>query len=173
METLGPKEVEWAFAFVNGQMMYLQQADDTTRSGAVLAHEMTHLVANRFFRNHPPIWLNEGIAEWYEEFGYAAYKGIKKSRGREFHALRDAVGLEALFAMKKYPADEKDVRAFYLTSKYLIGFLQLDYSREKFGAYLRGVMEGADPVQSLLDHYEFEDLAHLQKKFAAFGDFRP
>ena len=30
----------------------------------------------------------EGLAEWYGEFSYAAYKGVKKSRRTSFRSLR-------------------------------------------------------------------------------------
>ena len=40
-----------------------------------LAHEMTHLVFNRFLPVRLPLWLNEGLAEYYGEFAYRAAQG--------------------------------------------------------------------------------------------------
>ena len=88
---------EWTFSLVQGTTMLLQQADDTTRSGDILAHEMTHLVVNRFFTGRLPIWLSEGLAEYFEEFAYSAMKGIKKSKRAQFQRLRFEYPLAELF----------------------------------------------------------------------------
>ena len=82
---------EWTFSRVEGPVMFLQQAENTSSSGDVLAHEMTHLVMNRFFERRRPLWLNEGLAEYYGEFAYSAFKGVKKSKRAQFGRLANAV----------------------------------------------------------------------------------
>ena len=87
---------DWTFSRVEGTVMFLQQAENTSSSGDVLAHETTHLVMNRFFEKRCPLWLNEGLAEYYRVFAYSAYKGVKKSKRAQFGRLANPFPLEEL-----------------------------------------------------------------------------
>lgn len=160
----GMKE-EWAFSVVRGPEMFLQQADGTAESGGVLAHEMTHLVINRLFPRRLPLWLNEGMAEWYEEFGYAAFKGIKKSRRAHFKKQDVLYPLPDLFAATQYPAE---VEAFYRTSKMLFGWLMLKQPAEKIMPFMRDLMDGESAANALRTHYEIASTDQLQKELEAF-----
>lgn len=161
-------ELEWAFSMVEGPVMYLQQADNLSSSAEVLGHEMTHLVVNRFFTRHLPLWLNEGIAEWYGEFAYAAFKGVKKSKRAQFQGLRSIVPVLDLIRAASYPADTESVRAFYDTSKHVVGFLQMERPPEKFVPFVKALMDGADTATALSDVYGFagaDDFARAFDKF--------
>ncbi|HNR93684.1 MAG TPA: hypothetical protein PKK36_03640 [Kiritimatiellia bacterium] len=160
----GMKE-EWAFSVVRGPEMFLQQADGTAESGSVLAHEMTHLVINRLFPRRLPLWLNEGMAEWYEEFGYAAFKGIKKSRRAHFKKRDVLYPLADLFAATQYPAE---VEAFYRTSKMLFGWLMLRQPAEKIMPFTLDVMNGMSAEEAFRIHYEMDSADQLQKELEAF-----
>lgn len=160
--------IEWAFSMVNGMMMYLQQADSSGESSAVLGHEMTHLVFNRFYPGRIPVWLNEGTAEWYGEFAYAAYKGIKKSKRQVFRRINTVYPVESLLAMSTYPADPLAVSAFYQTSKFLVGYLQLNYPPEKFEPFLSEMANGGDVASALQKHYDIASLEEFSKAFQKF-----
>lgn len=160
--------IEWAFSMVNGMVMYLQQADSSGDSSAVLGHEMTHLVFNRFYPGRIPVWLNEGTAEWYGEFAYAAFKGIKKSKRQVFRRINTVYPVESLMAMSTYPADPLAVRAFYETSKFLVGYMQLNYPPEKFEPFLADMASGAEAEASLQKHYGVPSLAEFSKAFQKF-----
>lgn len=160
--------IEWAFSMVNGMVMYLQQADSTGDSASVLGHEMTHLVFNRYYPGRVPVWLNEGTAEWYGEFAYAAFKGIKKSKRQVFRRIPSVYPVETLLAMTSYPVDPQAVRAFYDTSKFLVGFLQLNYPPEKFEPFLSAMAGGATVDQALYEHY---GIASVEELAAAFRKF--
>lgn len=159
---------EWAFSLVQGPSMYLQQADSTSDSGGILAHEMTHLVVNRFIPGRIPIWLNEGIAEWYEEFAYAAYKGIKKSRRGEFKDFGAQYPLLRLFAATDYPQHPKEVRAFYSTAKHFVGYLMLEYGPETLYAFTEDLVVGKPLHLAFKDHYGFNSLAEAEQEFEDF-----
>ncbi len=132
LETM-PGVEKWSFSFVSGLMMCLQQSKGTLSSSAsILGHEMTHLVVNRFLPGRLPLWLNEGLAEYYGEFAYAAHKGIKKSKRAQFTRLGTIFPLEHLLDAKGYPVNTRDVQVFYQTSKYLVGFLLLAQPTEPF-----------------------------------------
>jgi len=164
IRTSGMKE-EWAFSIVRGPEMYLQQADGASESGGVLAHEMTHLVLNRIFPRRLPLWLNEGLAEWYEEFGYAAFKGIKKSRRQHFKNQEPLYPLPGLFSAVEYPPE---VEAFYFTSKMLVGYLLLEHARDKFMPFTNDLMDGTEADSAFRKHYGIESSAQTQKKLEAF-----
>jgi len=163
-----PMAMEWSFSFVHGMSMYLQQADTTSSSAEVLGHEMTHLVFNRFHTGRMPVWLNEGTAEWYGEFAYAAFKGIKKSKRQQFRRIQTVYPIEELVSAVSYPADPRAVSVFYQTSKFLVGYLQLNYPQEKFEPFLTDVIYGASTEEALQKHYGIQSVAELNSGFQKF-----
>jgi len=158
---------EWAFSLVQGPAMFLQQNKDTTSSGAVLAHEMTHLVINRFFNGTPPLWLNEGLAQWYEEFGYAAFKGIKKSKRAQFDDFKYRYPVSQILTLDRYPSTQAGVRAFYETSKYLVGLLMIKWPPEQIVPFTEHLIQGADIYQEFEENYQLS-LSDLIDKFDHF-----
>jgi hypothetical protein len=158
----------WAFSYVSGPMMFLQEADDTESSAGVLAHELSHLILNRFFSGRPPLWLNEGLAEWYGEFAYAAFKGVKKSQRAQFKSIKDPVPLETLLVAPSYPEDPAQVSRFYATSKFAVAHLRLSWPPAVFVAYLRDIMDGKDSVESLGQHFGVRSPAEFQVGFNKF-----
>ncbi|HMO49921.1 MAG TPA: hypothetical protein PKE26_05650 [Kiritimatiellia bacterium] len=161
-------QTEWAFSLVEGPVMYLQQADTTRSSADVLGHEMTHLVFNRFYEGRLPLWANEGTAEWYGEFAYAAFKGIKKSKRQVFRKLPESYPLELLLVMPSYPLDRRAVQVFYETSKFLVGFLQLQYPQEKFEPFIADLAAGKPVEDALRRHYGLQSVAELETAFKKF-----
>src|SRR5690606_1907444 len=105
--------------------MFLYDLDDTEASADLLAHEMSHLVLNRFFARRPPLWLNEGLAEWYGNMGHQAFKGQKVKPSDGMGRLVERFPLEALLEMSGYPEDRRQIQAFYQTSKQVVGMLML------------------------------------------------
>lgn len=161
--------IEWAFSLVNGMEMYLQQADSSGGSSAVLGHEMTHLVFNRFYPGVIPVWLNEGTAEWYGEFAYSAFKGVKKSKRQVFRRIDTIYPVESLLTMTAYPDDPNNVPAFYQTSKFLVGFLQLNYPPESFEPFLSEMAGGGEVTPALQKHYGIASLNEFVTSFEKFA----
>lgn len=160
----------WAASFVRGNAMYLQEtgtaASDTMDT---LAHEMTHLVFNRFLPVRLPLWLNEGLAEYYGEFAYRAAKGMGQSKGNAFRPLRKWTPLSDLLNTTAYPVEPTEVASFYATSKYLVGYLLLKQPRGKWDAFFARLLAGEPARPTLLDAYGWADVAALEKAFAAFA----
>jgi hypothetical protein len=161
-------KTEWAFSLVAGTVMYLQQAGNTKRSGSVLAHEMTHLVLNRFFPGQPPIWLNEGLAEWYEEFAYSAFKGTKKSKRPQFRRMRYRMKISSLVASGQYPSTDREIWAFYETAKFLVGFLMLEWKPEKIVPFTEDMIAGMSAEDAFQKHYRIASLEELAEEFDDF-----
>ena len=159
----------WSFSQVENTVLFLQQADDAQSSGAILAHEMTHIIINRFFPGECPLWLNEGLATYYEEFGYAAFKGIKKSRRAQFSKLKEIYPLKSLFSRTEYPSQEWQIDSFYETSKYLVGFLLLDKPVSRFSPFMEDMIGEMDAPEAFSKHYGIETLQELEKQFRPFA----
>lgn len=159
---------EWAFSFVAGPAMFLQQAKDTTSSGDALAHEMTHLVVNRFLPSRLPPWLNEGIAEYYEEFAYPAFKGIKKSRRTQFPRMKTIYRLRELFEATAYPRDVGDALAFYKTAKYVVGWLRLEHPPDRFLPFVEAVSRDGYQV-AFKEYYGLNSLDEVRAAFLKFA----
>ena len=164
------KGTSWAAAYVRGPNMFLYDSGNNKRNANLLAHEMTHLILNRFFKHQPANWMNEGLAEWYEEFGRALFKGTGKNIKSVFREdLRDYYSVDTLLAMRGYP-EQDDIGAFYKTSKYILGYLRLEHDKEKFLNYLFDVvLEGKDSTQAMLEHYGFSDVAAFKAEFLKFA----
>ena len=160
----------WAASFVRGNVMLLQETGASPADKMdLLAHEMTHLVFNRFLPVRLPLWLNEGLAEYYGEFAYRAAKGMGQSKGNAFRPLRSWTPLAELLDAAGYPADPAEVSRFYATSKYLAGYLLLDQPREKWNAFFARVLAGEPASAALLDTYGWTDVGALEKAFARFA----
>ena len=160
----------WAASFVRGQAMYLQETGTATADKMdTLAHEMTHLVFNRFLTVRLPLWLNEGLAEYYGEFSYRAAKGMGQSKSNAFRPLRKWTTFPELLNATSYPADPLDVSQFYATSKYLVGYLLLKQPRAKWDTFFGRVLAGEAALPVLLETYGWPDTAAAEKAFAQFA----
>lgn len=161
-------DMEWAIAFVSGPMMYMQDDRDDREGIKILAHEMTHLVLNRFFRRSPPLWLNEGLAEWYADFAYAEYKGVYQPPGKVFRDIDTVIPLPLLLRSTGYPREQEALHLFYQTSKYLVGFLRLEHEDRLFLEFMNRSMSGESAtalVQSLYGYTSIEPLADEFQQF--------
>ena len=165
-----PGMESWAASFVGGNVMYLQEVGTATSDKMdMLAHEMTHLVFNRFLPVRLPLWLNEGLAEYYGEFAYRAAKGMGQSKGNAFRPLRKWTPMDELLNAAAYPADPDEVALFYRTAKYLVGYLLLKQPREKWDAFFARLLAGEPALPALLDVYGWADVAAQERAFAAFA----
>jgi len=164
-----PDVPEWTFSRVEGSVMLLQQAEDSQSSGMVFAHEMTHLVMNRFTQDEAPLWLSEGLAEYYGEFGYAAFKGTKKSRRAQFRRLAHPYPLFELFRATDYPEADWQLVAFYETAKYMVGFLLLDRPPEEFVPFMNDLTADESITAAFRRRYGLETIEEVERAFRKFA----
>lgn len=160
----------WAASFVRGQAMYLQEvgSGQSDKMG-MLAHEMTHLVFNRFLSVRLPLWLNEGLAEYYGEFAFRRARGLTHKERNVFKALRDRMPLDQLLTATGYPAEPAEVTRFYATSKQLVGYLLWKLPRDKWTAFFARVLAGDTAETALMETYGWTDVGALEKDFAQFN----
>jgi len=160
----------WTASFVRGQVMFLQETGTaTSEKMGTLAHEMTHQVFNRFLPIRLPLWLNEGLAEYYGEFAYRAARGMGQGKRNAFRPLKSWTPLDVLLQATAYPLEPAEVHLFYTTSKYLTGYLLLRQPREKWQAFFAQLLAGQPAMSALLQTYGWADIAELKKDFARFA----
>ncbi len=159
---------EWATAYVYGPIMFVQDTGSGRDNADVVGHEMTHLVLNRFFVRPPPLWLNEGLAEWYGKSGWNAFRGQTVQPRRLFREkISQPMPLAELMSAKTYP---ENVGAFYATSRFLVGYLQLKRDTRDFVDFLRRVSnEGEDVMDVIGEIYGYRTLQDLERAFHAFA----
>jgi hypothetical protein len=159
----------WTFSYVEGAAMFLQQAENTSSSGDVLAHEMTHMAMNRFFKKRCPLWLNEGLAEYYRVFAYSAYKGVKKSKRAQFTKLANPFPLEDMLYLQLYPSETRRARSFYDTARYFVAYLLLERQPETFLPFVDDLINGIGVKPALSKHYGLATMEDIQKAFNKFA----
>lgn len=160
----------WAASFVRGNVMYLQElGTGTGQKMEMLAHEMTHLVFNRFLPVRLPLWLNEGLAEYYGEFAYKDARGMGQSKKAAFRPLRTWTPMADLLTATAYPVDPVEVNQFYTTGKYLVGYLLLRQPREKWDAFFARLLAGDTSLPALLETYGWADVEAVEKEFTRFA----
>jgi hypothetical protein len=153
----------WIAGVTRGDEFFYQSASETgafDSKGKVQAHEMTHLIFNRFFRGQPPLWLNEGIAEY---FGQRKTTGITEFR-RQMGAT-PPVPLAQLFAAQSYPRSELEVQAFYAEAAIVVDFLTRTQDRARLlPAFVERMIERND-VAAALKLYGYPNLPEFEKAY--------
>ncbi len=128
--------------------------------GHVQAHEMTHLVFNRFFTGHLPLWLNEGVAEYF---------GLKKTLDtatfRRTLSRAKPFGLERLFKTNEYPKTEDEVHSFYAEATIVVDFLtQTADRRGLLTKFIDALIEDPD-VDKALVLYGYKSREEFSKAY--------
>lgn len=132
--------------------------------GKVQAHEMTHLVFNRFFEGRIPLWLNEGVAEYFGQ--------RKTSTTTEFRRyMSQAVDypLDRLFAATQYPANPAETRSFYAEAAIVVDFLSYTADRKPLLPKFVDALSQGKSLADALALYGYKNLAEFE---AAYGRFR-
>ncbi len=116
----------WTGGIHQGGSLFIQRDPNLKFKGNTLGHETAHLVVDRFYGSNVPLWLNEGYAEYISQVAYASYY---RARGYDAHPHSNAltaatfVPLDRLANALTYPAQVREVVAFYIESEKLVQFL--------------------------------------------------
>ena len=141
--------------------------------GNTLGHETAHLIVDRFYGSNVPLWLNEGYAEYISRVYYAAYY---RTRGYASHASTDHLALESYQPLEQltnaltYPADVKDVLAFYVESEKLVRFLNAA-DKSKFQVLLDALSKGSLFENALHSAFgiQFPSVHQLEDSFKPYA----
>jgi tetratricopeptide (TPR) repeat protein len=127
------------------------------------AHEYTHLVLTRKSGNHAPIWLQEGLAKWFEDDwreGREALSPVEAALVRNAVERNDLVTFEEMHpSLAKLPSQEKAALAYAEAVLAVERMVQLG-GAEAVPRLLDVVAEGKDAGEAVA--------AVLGKPFPAF-----
>ncbi len=158
-----------AEAYTNGADLFLYRDPFYLEPQKTLAHEIAHIVAIRFVKGKPPLYLHEGIAE------FISYKALAmQTDGDEyrFHTIAmipdaDFIQLEELSGYLDYPASEAAKRAFYHESELFVRYLLLNHGADKFRDFF-GRSAAGDPLEDALKAVYGLELEETARKFRIY-----
>ena len=131
--------------------------------GKAQAHEMTHLIFNRFFEGHPPLWLNEGIAEYFGQRKTSSIAEFRHQMGRT-----PAFDLEQMFELKSYPHSLEEIGAFYSESAIVVDFLTHNPERAALLPKFVDAMIADDNMAEAVKIYGYKDLAEFKAAYRRY-----
>ncbi len=135
----------WTGGIHQGGSLFIQRDPNLKFKGNTLGHETAHLVIDRFYGSNVPLWLNEGYAEYISRVAYASYY---RARGYDAHPHSNVLTAESFVPLDRlanaltYPAQVKEVLAFYTESEKLVRFLNAA-DKTKFQAMLDLLAHGS------------------------------
>jgi len=133
--------------------------------GKVQAHEMTHLVFNRLFRGRPPLWLNEGIAEYFGQrktSNWAAFRSQMQGAWK--------FNLDKLFALQHYPQEPEDIQSFYAESAIIVDFLTRTSDRAALLPRFVEMMIADNDLDKAVRLYGYQDLAEFKSAYERYRE---
>ena len=125
---------------------------------------MTHLLFSRFFGKYPPLWLNEGIAEYFGQ-----RKTTTLSQFRQQMGQTKPYALEPLFQTEKYPAEHEQMYALYAESAIVVDFLTRTAERTAHLPKYVDAIIATNDVATALQIYGYKDHAEFD---AAYNNYR-
>lgn len=148
------------------------QSDRVSRDEQILLHEYAHHFMFSVFSGSPPVWLQEGFAEFYSTAKFDGSGGVglglpADHRAAELALAKD-VPLELLLNTRKYRENvSKRYDAFYGRSWLLFHYLTFSDAREgQLADYLKRINAGAGEEAAAAQ--AFGDLDALDKELAAY-----
>ncbi|MCX7915603.1 MAG: hypothetical protein N3A53_04790 [Verrucomicrobiae bacterium] len=135
--------------------------------GKVQAHEMTHLVFNRFLKGAIPLWLNEGIAEY---FGQRKTSTTAEFRRRLSQAT--PYPLAMLFEATRYPNSVQEVQSFYAEAAIVVDFLTHSTERRALLPKFVDVLERGQPLAEAWRIYGYAGQEAFEKAYERFRKTR-
>lgn len=129
----------------------------------VQRHEMTHLIFNRLFEGRPPLWLNEGIAEFF-----AHRRELTSTEYRANLRAAPNVSLPDLFERTRYPAGDTGIALFYVESSRLVLFLARTPERQAILPKFVDAMIAGQTVEEALRVYGYSGLDEFTRAYRKF-----
>ena len=147
------------------EFFYLSTGNDGRfdSKAKVQAHEMTHLIFNRFFEGTPPLWLNEGIAEFFGQRETASTIEFRRIMGQA-----PPFDLNQLFSANGYPGNPAAIQGFYSEAAIVVDFLSKSADRrELLPRFVEAMIKNGD-LAAALKIYGYSDLAEFEKAYQRY-----
>lgn len=166
----GTGAVQWATGmtrYESKEIMVFSASGGLLNS--LLPHELTHLIFRDFvgFKGTVPLWLDEGVAQWEEEYKKEqAQKTVKKLiRGGDFIPIDRLTRTDI-----RIESDKVMVNKFYAQAITLVGFLIEKYGGLNFTSFCRQLRDGKTLDSALSSIYtsSIPNTQELQKKWIEY-----
>jgi len=140
---------------------------DKDFSGTV-AHEMTHLVFNRFFTGRPPLWLNEGFAEYQAHNAFQSLYGKRLGAINKDTSLVGQVDFLTITTWTTYNQKPDVNQAFYVKSQLAVAVLIDKGGPQRFVQFVDTMIQNPDFPAAFNWHYHdvFADMDKFLKELA-------
>ncbi len=115
-------------------------------------HELTHHFVERNLKQ-PPLWLSEGLAEYFEDTEFKTGRMILRSSITDRRLPSIELSFSELFKVTKNSLtyrNAKSAEAFYLKSHATVHFLLHSSYKEKFKRYIAALRTGPADLQAFL-----------------------
>ncbi len=157
-----------AGGFTNGQELFMYRPSYWLSPQQVLAHEMSHLILFRFLDAVPPLYLNEGFAE------YVSLRTISTQFGGDEYLIHTVkllpkdkyVPLNQFTQITAYPTANVD--EFYRQSELLVRYLVMEHGNAKMFEFLKLTAKGTAFSKALQSVYGV-DQKSFEAKFMAYA----
>lgn len=146
---------------------YYPKKKDKDNSGTV-AHEMTHLVFNRFFTGRPPLWLNEGFAEYQAHNAYQSLYGKRLGAINKDASMVSQIDFLDMTRWTTYKPNMSINQAFYVKSQVAVGLLVDKGGPERFVEFINTMIHNPDFAAAFDRHYRdvFKEMDKFLKELA-------
>lgn len=139
-----------------------------SHSMRLIAHELSHIILRRLYKNKMPLWFDEGFAQ-FEEAKVSEY--IKKVRFPrvEYIYERDLISLDRLVSLTNRPSGRKG-DAFDYQAGQLISFLYDKHGRNKFQEFVKIIYNGVPFQIAIMKIYNYKDkdYKNFKRKVASY-----
>ncbi len=136
-----------ALATQQGNVIVLRPGSEPLNVAFRLGHELSHWLVYKQYPARPPLWLDEGLANWIGSAAADAMgRTLKQAVARPLppNLSNHLVDLEELIAMEVYPRSRDRSAAFYWQAEALVSALIQKLGPEHFKTYL-GILSVAEP----------------------------
>jgi hypothetical protein len=162
----GKIDQSWAVGVTRGKEFFYHFGEEARHGpgkAKVTAHEMTHLMFNRFFRGRLPLWLNEGIAEYFGQRSTSTVTEFRRQMG-----VTVPYPLTELFEAQAYPQGRDRIQSFYAESAILVDFLTKTQDRQTLlPKFVDAMLKGGE-LDAALKVYGYPNRAEFLKEYQKY-----
>lgn len=180
------KATKWIAGYFQGSedanYIVLSTEGETQQTYTTIFHEYVHfLVNNSFGRSRIPPWFNEGIAEYYDQFGIEEDQKVYLGNLNENHlyslANTKLIPFETFFNIDYYSLHQQGghgANIFYAQSWAFVHYLfhgNEGARRGQLDVFLSGVLNGTAPKEAFQKAFQ-TDFATMEKELKKYVEQR-
>ncbi len=152
---------------------------------SVLQHEGFHQFAHRHYRTQLPVWINEGLAQYFEDGVFVnGHMKLGIAHGRRIETVRQAlshgraIGFDELLNMtndewkRRVIGGDESASLLYAQSWSMVFFIvhgDKGRYRQAFDTYLNEVASGMPSERAFLNAFRIKNTMSFQNRWAHFA----